>query len=50
VLVPEMNVGHISREVKRVNQGDCEVLTINKIDGTPITPGEILKTLEEVYP
>ena len=50
VLIPEMNVGHISREVKRVNQSNCEILTLNKIDGTPITPAEILETVEEVYP
>ena len=50
VLVPEMNMGQISREVKRVNQGRCEVVTLNKVDGTLITPQEILKKLEEVYP
>ena len=50
VLVPEMNVGQISREVKRVNQGNCEVATLNKVDGTLITPAEIVNTLEEIYP
>lgn len=50
VLVPELNVGQISREVKRVNQGRCEVVTLNKVDGTPITPPEILEKLEEIYP
>ena len=50
VLVPELNVGQISREVKRVNQGDCEVVTLNKVDGTPIKPEEILQKLEEIYP
>lgn len=50
VLVPELNVGQISREVKRVNQGRCEVVTLNKVDGTLITPPEILEKLEEVYP
>lgn len=50
VLVPEMNMGQLSREVKRVNQGKCEVITLNKVDGTIITPGEILQKLEEVYP
>lgn len=49
VLVPEMNMGQISREVKRVNQCRCEVITLNKVDGTLITPPEILKTLEEMY-
>jgi len=50
VLVPEMNIGQISREVKRVNQGKCEVVTLNKVNGTLITPVEILKKLEEIYP
>ncbi len=50
VLVPEMNIGQISREVKRVNQGRCEVVTLNKVDGTLITPPEILKKIEEIYP
>ena len=50
VLVPELNVGQISREVKRVNQSRCEVLTLNRVDGTPINPAEILQKLEEIYP
>jgi len=50
VLVPEMNIGQISREVKRVNKGECEVATLNKVDGTAITPPEILKMLEEMQP
>jgi len=47
VIVPEMNMGQLSREVKRVNQGKCEVLTLNKIDGEMITPSEILAKVEE---
>jgi 2-oxoglutarate ferredoxin oxidoreductase subunit alpha len=50
VLVPEMNMGQISREVKRVNKGKCDVVTLNKVDGTPMTPLEILGALEEMYP
>ena len=49
VLVPEMNLGQVSREVKRVNQGRCKVVTLNKVDGTLITPPEILNKLEEIY-
>ncbi len=48
VLVPEMNVGQISREVKRVNQEETVVIKHNRIDGQPITPDEIalhLKTM-----
>ena len=48
VLVPEMNMGQISREVKRINQGYTRVLTLNKVDGTIITPEEILTRMTEV--
>jgi 2-oxoglutarate/2-oxoacid ferredoxin oxidoreductase subunit alpha len=48
ILVPEMNMGQISREVKRVNKGSARVLTINKVDGTIITPEEILDRIKEV--
>lgn len=47
LLVPEMNMGQISREVKRVNQGRSRVVTLNKVDGTLIPPGEIVQKIEE---
>ncbi len=47
LLVPEMNWGQISREVKRVNRGRSRVSTLNKFDGTLITPREILKMLTQ---
>ncbi|MCK5181708.1 MAG: 2-oxoacid:acceptor oxidoreductase subunit alpha [Dehalococcoidia bacterium] len=50
VLVPEMNMGQLSREVKRVNQGRCEIVTLNKADGTMLSPKEILRSLEDIYP
>ncbi len=45
VLVPELNMGQMSREVKRVNEGATRVETLNRIDGNLITPGEILTRL-----
>jgi 2-oxoglutarate ferredoxin oxidoreductase subunit alpha len=45
VLVPELNMGQMSREVKRVNQGMAKIETLNRIDGNLITPGEILDRL-----
>jgi len=48
LVVPEMNMGQISREVKRVNQGKALVRGINKFDGTMITPDEILRPLMEM--
>jgi 2-oxoglutarate ferredoxin oxidoreductase subunit alpha len=48
LFVPEMNMGQISREVKRVNPGVAKVFTLNKVDGTIITPEEILNRILEV--
>jgi len=48
LIVPEMNMGQISREVKRVNPGIAKVFTLNKVDGTIITPEEILTRILEV--
>jgi 2-oxoglutarate ferredoxin oxidoreductase subunit alpha len=42
-----MNMGQLSREVKRVNQGACQIRTLNRVDGHIITPAEILKAIEE---
>jgi len=50
VIIPEMNMGQISREVKRVNRGVARVLTLNKVDGTIITPEEILARILEATP
>ena len=42
VLVPELNMGQMSREVKRINEGATRIETLNRIDGNLITPNEIL--------
>ncbi len=47
VIVAEMNMGQLSREVKRVNQGACDVRTLNRVDGRIITPDQILTAIEE---
>ncbi len=44
-LVPELNMGQMSREIKRVNQGAARIETISRIDGHLITPNEILTRL-----
>ncbi|MCL0048313.1 2-oxoacid:acceptor oxidoreductase subunit alpha [Dehalococcoidia bacterium] len=49
ILVPEMNMGQISREVKRVNQGKCRIETLNKVAHEPMTPQEIVEKIEEIY-
>lgn len=45
VLVPELNMGQMSREIKRINQGMTRIETLNRIDGTLITPSEIFARL-----
>ncbi len=45
VLVPELNLGQVSREVKRINQGRTRVEKLNRIDGQLIGPDEILGRL-----
>ncbi len=45
VLVPELNMGQMSREIKRVNQGQTRIETLNRIDGSLIGPNEILTRL-----
>lgn len=49
VLVPEMNMGQVIREVQRLVHDQKKVRGINKIDGTIITPNEILGRIMEVY-
>ncbi len=44
-LVPEMNLGQISREVHRVNPGCCRIVKYNRMDGQFIAPAEIYKEL-----
>jgi len=48
VVVPEMNIGQMSREIKRVNQFDCQVCKYNRVDGQFITPNEIYDELMKI--
>jgi 2-oxoglutarate ferredoxin oxidoreductase subunit alpha len=46
ILVPEMNLGQLSREVERFV--DCEVIPVSKVGGLPHTVDEILDKILEV--
>ncbi len=49
IIVPEMSLGQLFYEVKRVSCGSCEVIPLNKIGGgEPITPTEILVLCEKM--
>ena len=47
VLVPEMNAGQLVLEIERLSSDACHVAGLNKIDGEPIVPEEIIAKLEE---
>lgn len=46
LVVPEMNIGKMVREVERVVAGRVEVISLPKIGGEMHTPGEILRAIE----
>ena len=46
ILVPELNIGQIYREVLRVNAGRATVEKINRVNGTIIAPDEIVKAVK----
>ncbi len=48
VLVPEMNMGQISREVNRVNSSSCRVIKHNRFDGQLITPEELMPRIVDM--
>ncbi len=49
VLVPELNMGQMAREVKRINRGLTRVETLNRIDGRLIPPEQVLDLLLKLH-
>jgi 2-oxoglutarate ferredoxin oxidoreductase subunit alpha len=47
IVVPEMNVGQIYREVLRVGMGRFQVEKVSKVVGELITPQEIIRGMKE---
>ncbi|MFA7403747.1 MAG: 2-oxoacid:acceptor oxidoreductase subunit alpha [Pelobacteraceae bacterium] len=47
-IVPEMNLGMCSLEIERNVQGKAPVVGINRVDGEPINPDQILAKIKEV--
>jgi 2-oxoglutarate ferredoxin oxidoreductase subunit alpha len=45
IIVPEMNIGKIFREVERVVGGRAEVVSLPKLGGEVHTPAEILRSM-----
>ena len=48
VIVPELNLGQMAREVERVAHGTTRVVPVGKVNGEILTPAEILAAIEEV--
>ena len=48
IVVPELSLGQIIFEVERCAKGRCKVDGIYRVDGDPITPGQILAKIKEV--
>jgi 2-oxoglutarate ferredoxin oxidoreductase subunit alpha len=48
VIVAEMNAGQLSLEVERLCGGRTRLSPLNRIDGEPIEPRDILEKIEEV--
>lgn len=47
VVVPEMNLGQMAGEVRKIIPAGVEFKKLNRIDGIPITPEEILRAMLE---
>lgn len=48
VIVPELNLGQMAREVERAAHGTTTVVQVNKVSGEMLTPQEILPAIEGV--
>jgi 2-oxoglutarate ferredoxin oxidoreductase subunit alpha len=48
VIVPEMNLGQVIREVERLNESNVPVVGVNRVDSRIITPYQIIEAIEEV--
>ena len=48
IIVPELNMGQIVHEIRRVMPPDTEIHSLQRYDGEILTPMQILEKLEEV--
>lgn len=48
VIVPEMNLGQFIGEIRMRNLKNIPVIGVNRVDGKPIVPAEILEKIKEV--
>lgn len=48
IVVPEMNLGQMILEVERIVKSDCALAGVNRVDGDPLTPTQIIEQVKEV--
>jgi len=48
IIVPELNLGQIAHEVEWAARGQCDIFKINRIDGEPINPQQILEAIVDL--
>lgn len=48
IVVAEMNLGQMIYEVERVVKSTCKLGAVNRVDGEPINPTEIMNQVKEV--
>jgi len=48
IVVAEMNLGQMVYEVERCAQGRAQIARVNRADGEPIAPEQILERIQEV--
>jgi 2-oxoglutarate ferredoxin oxidoreductase subunit alpha len=48
IVMPELNLGQIAHEVEHAVEGRVKVHRVNKVNGEPIHPKEILEKIEEL--
>jgi len=45
IIVPELNLGQLVREIARAAGGRCEVTPVNRVDGHLLTPAQIMQAV-----
>jgi len=43
IIVPELNMGQLVREIARAANGACQVIPVSRIDGHLLTPDQIMR-------
>ncbi len=49
LFVPEANLGQLVLEVERINRGRLPIRTLQKVNGFPVTPDDIVERVKEVF-